>query len=369
MLRALPGDPAKPTIVTFGDAQQRPEAGGFWGEAVVARMGWPGFGFVARRPNWFPAASVEAAAGALRGRLGPIAVGYGFSMGGYSALKYGRRLGLSHALALSPQASIAPGDVPRDHRYRAFYSPALHRDMRVRPGDAPPVSWAVYDPLQGDDAANIALLAQPGLRPVPIRGIYHGTIRLLAGQAELEAGLRALLAEDMPALRRLLRERRRAMPASRGVLGAARLGQGRVAAGEALLEVARQKGMSAAEEVDALAQAVADWQVHGGAGAAAALRARLLQLRDLPAGRPYHVRGNALLALGAPEEALDSFRHAEAGGVGPMALRGQRRAARALWFRRAGALRWPLRPLLWAAALIQVEAGRRLPAFRRKGRG
>ncbi|WP_338661493.1 hypothetical protein VQH23_14740 [Pararoseomonas sp. SCSIO 73927] len=317
-------------------------------------MGWPGFGFVARRPNWFPAASVEAAAGALRGRLGPVAIGYGFSMGGYAALRYGRRLGLSHALALSPQASIAPGDVPEDLRHREFYRRALHRDMRVRPGDAPPVSWAVYDPMHGDDAANMALMAQPGLRPVPIRGIYHGTIRLLAGGAALEAALRALLAEDLPAFRRLLRARRRALPVARGVLGAARLGQGRVSEGGALLDAARRNGMTAAEEVDALGQAAAEWQARGTAhglapSAGAALRARLLPLQDLPTGRSYHIRGNALLALGAPEEALESFRRAEAEGLGAMARRGQRRAGRALWLRRGAALGRPFLALLRAA--------------------
>ncbi|MBP0491451.1 hypothetical protein [Roseomonas indoligenes] len=328
-------------------------------------MGWPGFGFVARRPNWYPAASVEAASHALRGRLGPVVIGYGFSMGGYAALRYGRRLGLSHALALSPQASIAPADLPGDHRHREFFRRALHRDMRVRPGDAPPVSWAVYDPMHGDDAANMALMAQPGLRPIPIRGTWHGTIRLLAGQEVLEAALRALMAEDLPGFRRLLRARRQDLPASRGVLGAVRLGQGRVAAGEALLDAARRAGMSATEEVDALGQAAAEFRARGGPpGAAEALRARLLLLRDLPAGRPYQIRGNALLALGAPEEAMESFRRAEAEGLGQMARRGQHRAGRALWLRRIGGLGWPFLPVLRAMA-----PGRALSDLRRKPGG
>ncbi|MBP0444209.1 hypothetical protein J8J14_05405 [Roseomonas sp. SSH11] len=320
VVRAIPGDPTKPTLVTFGDYPARPFQPGFWAIGPASRLGWPALGFVAHRPNWYPAASMAAAAAALRGRIGPVALGYGYSMGGYAALKHGRLLGLTHALALSPQASIAPADLPGDTRYHAHFDPALHAGMRVGAGEPPVRAWMLFDPAHAADALNAGLLAPLGPRPVPVRGVYHGTIRLLAGQEPFEAALDALLRDDLPALRRMLRARRRETPFWRIGMGTALLSHGHVAAGDALFEQGRAMGAGLDAEVEVLGEALETWRLRGGGRRpAAALIQRLLACEGLtPAA--HLDRSLKLAALGMLAESRRAAKAALAEGAALPAL-------------------------------------------------
>ena len=257
VVRALPGDPSKPTLVTFGSAGLSSAGPGFWGSGPAGRMGWPAIGFMAHRLNWYPAASMAAAAEALRGRLGPVALGYGYSMGGYAALRYGRLLGLTHALALSPQASISPADLPQDIRYHVHFDPVLHAGMLVGPGHPPPRAWVIFDPDQAADAANRALLSSPGIRAVPVRGMYHSTVQLLASLPVLEEALEAVLADDPGRLRRLLRARQRSLPFWHGGMGASLVARGRPRPGSRVMERARSMGLTATQEEEVLSEALA----------------------------------------------------------------------------------------------------------------
>ncbi|WP_073130186.1 tetratricopeptide repeat protein [Muricoccus roseus] len=259
VVRAVPGDASLPTVVTFGGYSRRPAEHGIWAGDPIARMGWPAIGFVAQRPNWYPAASMRAAAERLRGRIGPEAFGYGYSMGAYAVLKYGRLLGLSHALALSPQFSIAPEDVPEDGRFHISHDPALHAGMRVTAGEVPPRAWMLFDPLHALDARNIALLAPLGPVPVPVRGMFHATIRLLTGQAVLAEVLDTLRRDDLPAFRRIMRTRRHETPFWFAGMGAALLTRGRAKAGNVLLDEALSRGLDADTEVGVLGEAMESW--------------------------------------------------------------------------------------------------------------
>src|SRR4051794_10196197 len=95
----LPGGldtPAPLTLVTFADLTFRPDGHAIWGREPAAKMGLDAIGFVAKRENWFPAAAMQKAAPAVRALLGGgPALCYGYSMGGYAALKYARLLGVS----------------------------------------------------------------------------------------------------------------------------------------------------------------------------------------------------------------------------------------------------------------------------------
>jgi len=259
MVRARPGEVGRPVLVAFGHLESRPEEA-FWGGELATAIGWPSIGLTARRANWFPADSVRAAAGAVRARLAALgpgpAIGYGYSMGGHAALRHGRLLGIGHALAVSPQFSIDPGEAAWDRRFRPFHLPTLNPGMAVRPDDLPPVSWMLADRHHPEDGAHARALQRIGVRSFHTPWMNHGPIDLLAGRAVAEAALRAVLAEDATALRSLLRARRHRSPVWQAGLGAALLVRGREPAGEALLGQAAASGLDAEALATALAEAL-----------------------------------------------------------------------------------------------------------------
>jgi tetratricopeptide (TPR) repeat protein len=274
VVRALAGDAGKPTLVTCGDFAWRSAKPGFWGSGPAAKMGWPAIGFAARRPNWFPAVSVAAATAVVRSRMGPVSIGYGYSMGAYGILKHGRRLGLTHGLALSPQLSISPEDLPHDPRYHPHYIPGIHAGMRVREEDLPEHAWAVFDPQHFHDAQNLALLESPRLHRVPTRGLYHGTVRLLTSQGRLEEALELLLRDDVAAFRRLLRGRRREEASWYAGMAAALLVRNRQKLSTTFLQRSRAMGLRPEDEAMVLGEAL-------DAGCAAPDREKALRLEPL----------------------------------------------------------------------------------------
>ena len=139
------------TLVTFSNRMMRPDSGAvFWGKALVEKLDIDCIGFVARGPNWFPAANVSAAIPQIRQQVGKRrSISYGYSMGAHAALKYGWRLGVEVSLSVAPQFSINPDDVPLDNRYRDHFVPELHSDMAVSPSDRVGEghrAYVIYDP-------------------------------------------------------------------------------------------------------------------------------------------------------------------------------------------------------------------------------
>lgn len=196
------------TLATFAAFGHRPNGTWVWAQEPIAKLELEAIGFVAKRKNWYPAASMHAAAEATRRLLRPRTIGYGFSMGGYAVLKYGRMLGLSHGLAISPQVTINPAEVPQDRRFHKFHDPALHGGMRVSAGDAPPVSFVVADPYWTPDATHLTWATrEAGAVPIRMPFLKHAAMqrfkssRLLAQLCDLvlggdEAAIRDFLRQD-----------------------------------------------------------------------------------------------------------------------------------------------------------------------------
>ncbi len=273
----LPGE-SPHTLVTFSDLTYRPKGAAFWGDDVAVKLGLDAIGFVARRENWFPTASVEAAAAAVREVLKPRAVAYGYSMGGYGVLKHAGRLGIGSAIAVAPQASIAPAEVPWDTRFHRFHRPVLHGAMRVGPGDLAPFTAVVADPYDATDWRHARMAAEAGpvhLLRAPLSG--HAAIWLLAGTEALEPMLDAALAGDAAAMRTLLRARRGQSSHWFRLMGRAAFGHGHARLAETL------------------------WARAGALGAAPAL------LRQEQAAA-YADRALRLIALGRPAEAAEACR-------------------------------------------------------------
>ena len=262
VVRALRGEPGRPVLVTFGHLARRPEEGGFWASNFVQALGWSGIGFVARRPNWFPEASVRAAAepvglclAAVLAEGGP-ALGYGHSMGGHAVLRYGRLLRLNHALAISPQLSIGAEEAPWDARFRGFWSPELHRSMRVRAEHLPPVAWIMADLAHPQDGPHARALEAAGATAVHTPWMNHNPVQLLTNREVTGAALRSVIEGDLPGLRRLLRRQRHGAGFWKAGFGAALLAHGRREAGAAMLQGAVSAGLNASHLAEALAEAL-----------------------------------------------------------------------------------------------------------------
>ncbi len=200
------------TLVTFGGLATRPEPGRFWAQPAVERLGLDALGFVAKRENWYPTASLRRAALALAGIGRGRRLGYGHGMGGFAALKHGRRLGLQRALAVSPPASIDPAAVPWDRRYRSHFRAALHPDMWLHRRDLAEWSAAIYDPWGSAEAGHGPLLAAAGAALVAAPFLQGQSIFLLGQAQVLRQALDRVWARDAAGLRALLRWRRSRSP-------------------------------------------------------------------------------------------------------------------------------------------------------------
>ncbi|MCG7362181.1 tetratricopeptide repeat protein [Roseomonas sp. ACRSG] len=210
----LPGGltaPAPLTLVTFADLTFRPDGDAIWGQEPATKLGLDAIGFVAKRENWFPAASMRKAAPAVRALLGGRpALCYGYSMGGYAALKYARLLGVSRALGVCPQASISPADLPEDKRFHKFHDRALHAGMRLTPADTPEFGVMMADPYHPDDRLNAHMLAADGgIHWLRTPFVGHAAIWLLTETAFLRQVFDLIGASDMATLAAMLRARRR----------------------------------------------------------------------------------------------------------------------------------------------------------------
>lgn len=267
-----------------------------------------------KRENWYPAAAMARSAPAVRAVLRPRAVGYGFSMGGYGALKYGRLLGLTHALAVSPQATIDPRDIPEEPRYHRFFQPELHAGMQVGAADLAGFSVVVADPRHAPDRLHAEMLGATGAaRRIPLPCMGHAAIWLFASSEALRVALGHVLAGDAAGLRRFIRARRHVSKFWHNLVGQAALGRGREALAERLFAWAVQLGLAPAALLPARAAGLEE-QVHW-----LCRRGRLAEATALATGRAAAAQrnpaavirlGHLLLAQDSDAGAAALFRHA-----------------------------------------------------------
>lgn len=160
---AKAGNPRR-LLVTF--RQRVADPGQFSPPRPVQRFLRRGFTHLAlqsRDNDWYINPETETFAACLRdfaADFGPRTA-FGFSMGGYGALRFSHDLGLDQLIAVSPQVSIAPEVVPYDRRFRLE---AAGFDTRL--GDltrhARPALQGVvlYDPFRRADRINAAMIAR-----------------------------------------------------------------------------------------------------------------------------------------------------------------------------------------------------------------
>ncbi|WP_378941717.1 hypothetical protein [Mesorhizobium sp. ANAO-SY3R2] len=199
-------------LATFNEMEMQANGRRFWGQRFCENADITAVGFISRRPNWFPAASMAkasvAAAPILRQASERIL--YGHSQGGYAALRYRRLLDADIAIAFCPQISIDPRAVPFDGRFTSHFVPSLHEDMEIAPAHGVGRAYVFHDPFHAVDREHAERIAatQEGARLVPVHMTGHGTVRAFAGTARGLALVAACRADDVPGLRALARAAR-----------------------------------------------------------------------------------------------------------------------------------------------------------------
>ena len=217
------------------------------GEEAAAKLGLDAVGFVAKRENWFPRASVEAAAAAVRAALKPRAVAYGYSMGGYGALKHARAAGRRQR-----HRGRAAGQHRAGRRALGRALPSLPPPRRCTAAcgstaaDLAPFTAVLADPYDATDWHHARLAAEAGavhlLRTPHVRPCGD-----LAAGRHRDAGGRcstAALAEDAGAMRALLRGRRANSGHWFRLMARAAFGRGHARLAEALWTRAGELGVA-----------------------------------------------------------------------------------------------------------------------------
>jgi hypothetical protein len=173
---------------TFNEKSHSASSGMIWGETLFNQMRLSAIGFVSTRPNWYPPHEALAAITSFKNAVAAKnLITYGFSQGGYGALKYSALLNARAALAFCPQWSIDPAFVGSfDPRFTRFHSAALRNGGPIRKSDLCDRSFVFYDPREDIDHVHAITLATVGVNRVPVYFSGHDTVRLLS-----ESGLAA----------------------------------------------------------------------------------------------------------------------------------------------------------------------------------
>jgi Flp pilus assembly protein TadD len=195
-IQALYADhPSDFLLITFATATMRANGRRFFCSNLADRGKIATLGFVATRPNWYPQAEMAKAIEAVQPILERFAerVCIGYSMGGFATIKYARALRSTTSIAICPQFSVDPSDIPPQFENALRETMAalkvqrsdLDRDMRITSRSEYGRMFALYD---NRDAAELAHLArieeQVAITKIDLPYTRHDTHRCFS---ELEA--------------------------------------------------------------------------------------------------------------------------------------------------------------------------------------
>lgn len=180
---------SKYLLITFSSRGDRADGNQFFAKPVAEAASISAIGFVPKADNWFPERSVAAASLAIEDILSEhsAVLSYGASMGGYAALRYGRMLGVTHAIAFSPQWSIDPRNASYDPRWTRYYQERLNLRSEIIGPDLAENNYIFFDPFEKQDAEHVNRIkaANPSISTVPAYLSGHVTVTLYRGTASI----------------------------------------------------------------------------------------------------------------------------------------------------------------------------------------
>lgn len=187
-----------------------------FGEVFFDTNGIDAIHFVPRNNDWYQYPEIDEACRRVRELTAtyPHVVAYGQSMGGYGAIRLGRRVGAQVALAISPQFSIDPTVADFEPRWAGDAARINFQIERNAGHDFVAKAYIVYDP-HDLDAKHIELY-RPHTEIVDVRlpNGGHPASGFMVDTGILQPAILDLCrgTPDIPALRTQAHEARHASP-------------------------------------------------------------------------------------------------------------------------------------------------------------
>jgi tetratricopeptide (TPR) repeat protein len=198
-------------LITFNNIGDLANGKKIWALPAAQRLNLPALGFMAKSRNWFPpdemAELIQRAQHILQAYQERVS--YGFSMGGYAAIKFSRLLNTSASLALAPQWSISPLSAPWEHRFAAYLLP-WHDRMQIESSDCLGRIYLVFDDKHASDSQHADHIGKAA-SIYPIKASYcgHNLSHLFLSSAVMKTALDLVTAGNARGLSELVRKRRR----------------------------------------------------------------------------------------------------------------------------------------------------------------
>lgn len=189
-------------------------ASGFWGQYPLSNLGYSSIGVVCKGNNWYPSRAMSDVKYAVSGILERFTrrLTYGFSMGGFGALKYSGMFNATHVLALSPQWSIDPADTYNfDPKWAPYFSEDYNNGMAIKHEDISGKVVCIYDGTIKSDTAHATAIARActTYHGISMPGLGHETIDVFASTDTLGNVIRSVLSDDLSNLRKTCSLKRR----------------------------------------------------------------------------------------------------------------------------------------------------------------
>lgn len=194
-------------LVTF--AHMDYDRTSFWAQSIAENLALPTVGVICRQNSWYPDSLNEVApifhqvAARYQRRIG-----YGFSMGGYGAIKHSKNLALDSTIAMSPQYSIDPSD--GDLRFAHFFTQQSGGALKKQ--EIAGRIHLIFDPTFSPDACAAEKIKDIYDDTFFIKMWYvgHATAQVLAGQAQFQSIWEGVLSNNMQSLQATTNKYRRA---------------------------------------------------------------------------------------------------------------------------------------------------------------
>lgn len=204
-------------LITFNDAgsAKRFDGSTYWAKKYAEKNNVSTLGVITDGARWFPPDEMMD----VRDQVAPILsryrniVCYGFSMGAYGALKFSRAFGATHVISVAPQFSIDPKVMGSlDKRFlRSFNNTGGHK---IEEGDVHGRCWIVFDEHFEEDRINASLIrsVSPDVHFIKTPYLMHNVMFALSSSATANGLIAAILHDDAPSARTIVRAGRRSSP-------------------------------------------------------------------------------------------------------------------------------------------------------------
>ncbi len=171
-------------VLSFSHMDFNADVQPYWGRGALEKLGLSVLGITAKANDWYPDSFLDLPIFSLPLRH-KFRIGYGFSMGGYGAIKFSRALCADVTLSLSPQFSIDPKD--GDGRFSNFHPAPRCGGRPLREEDTGGKTVIVFDPNLYEDnlAAQKIQSISADVEKVLLPDAGHFTSNLIASTEKL----------------------------------------------------------------------------------------------------------------------------------------------------------------------------------------